>query len=202
MKIKICGLTRPEEAEYLNRNQVDYAGFVLFCEKSRRNNTIQQAEAVMAKLDSSIKKAAVVVEPSFEQIREIEQAGFDLVQIHGRIADELLETITIPVWKAFNVKDMDLYDTYRKSPQITGYVFDAAEAGSGKSFDWNLLKKLPRDDKLFFLAGGLHSGNVQAAMEAVHPDGVDVSSGVEYQDRAGKDPEKISAFVNSVRKSI
>ena len=79
-KIKICGLTSPAEARYLNENHVDFAGMVLFFPKSKRNISIEQAKDIMAALDASIKRVAVVVSPSIEQIRQIEAAGFDYVQ--------------------------------------------------------------------------------------------------------------------------
>ena len=199
MFIKVCGLTKPCEAEYLNRNYVDFAGIVLFYPKSRRNNTIQNAKEIMKRLDSSIQKVAVVVSPSAEEIREIEQAGFDYIQIHGELSKELLEEISLPVLRAFNVKDMDQYEAYHRCKKVAGYVFDALEPGSGETFDWNLVKKLPKDEKLLFLAGGLHAGNVAEAIRAIQPDGVDVSSGVEREGRQGKDLAKIELFVNAVR---
>ena len=91
MKIKICGLTNKKEAEYLNANQVDFAGMVLFFPKSKRNITIEQAKEIMSALDKEVQKVAVVVEPSIEQIQEIEQAGFDYIQIHGKLQESLLE---------------------------------------------------------------------------------------------------------------
>lgn len=199
MKIKICGLTNKKEAEYLNANQVDFAGMVLFFPKSKRNITIEQAKEIMSALNKEIQKVAVVVEPSMEQLREIEQAGFDYIQIHGKLQEGLLEQVTLPVLKAFNIKDMDDYEIYHANPQIAGYVFDAQEPGSGKTFDWSLVKNIPRDEKKFFLAGGLHPGNVQEAISYLKPDGVDVSSGVEYEDKLGKDEEKIKLFVKQVK---
>ena len=199
MKIKICGLTNKKEAEYLNANQVDFAGMVLFFPKSKRNITIEQAKEIMSALHKDIRKVAVVVEPSVEQVREIERAGFDYIQIHGKLQESLLEQVQIPVLKAFNIKDMDEYEIYHKNPKIAGYVFDAQEPGSGKTFDWSLVKNIPRDEKLLLLAGGLHPGNVQEAINYVKPDGVDVSSGVEYEDKLGKDEEKIKLFVEQVK---
>lgn len=203
MLIKICGLTEVKEAEYLNRNHVDFAGFVLFFEKSRRNLTIEQAKPIMAALSTEIKKVAVTVSPTVEQVRQIREAGFDFVQVHGALEPEIPDVM--PVLKAFNLTDMDRFAEYEKCAGIRGYVFDAAEPGSGKTFDWNLLKELPRGEKLFLLAGGLHAENVAEAIRAVQPDGVDVSSGVEYSPKSGgtqrrvKDPERIDAFVRSVR---
>lgn len=198
-KIKICGLTSPAEARYLNENHVDFAGMVLFFPKSKRNISIEQAKDIMAALDASIKRVAVVVSPSIEQIRQIEAAGFDYVQIHGEIPETEAEAAkAIPILKAFNVSDMDSYEKYHNDSRIAGYVFDAIEPGSGKTFDWKLVDNIPRDEKLL-LAGGLNPDNVRMAIEAVHPDGVDVSSGVENDDKAGKNPEKIHDFVAAVK---
>lgn len=201
-KIKICGLTSPAEARYLNENHVDFAGMVLFFPKSKRNISIEQAKDIMAALDASIKRVAVVVSPSIEQVRQIEAAGFDYVQIHGEIPETETEAeaaIAIPILKAFNVSDMDSYEKYHNDSRIAGYVFDAIEPGSGKTFDWKLVDNIPRDEKLLLLAGGLNPDNVRMAIEAVHPDGVDVSSGVENDDKAGKNPEKIHDFVAAVK---
>lgn len=199
MKIKICGLTKPEEAEYLNRCGVDFAGIVLFYEKSRRNQTIEEAREILKALDASVKKVAVVVSPSAGEVRQIEEAGFDYVQIHGALSGDLVDKISIPVLKAFNVSDIGQYEKFCNCDKIAGYVFDAAEPGSGVAFDWDLVKRIPRDGKLFLLAGGLTPDNVAEAVAAVRPDGVDVSSGVEYSGRAGKSPEKIDLFVKRVR---
>lgn len=201
-KIKICGLTSPAEARYLNENHVDFAGMVLFFPKSKRNISIEQAMEIMAALDASIKRVAVVVSPSIEQVRQIEAAGFDYVQIHGEIPETETEAeaaIAIPILKAFNVSDMDSYEKYHNDSRIAGYVFDAIEPGSGKTFDWKLVDNIPRDEKLLLLAGGLNPDNVRMAIEAVHPDGVDVSSGVENDDKAGKNPEKIHDFVAAIK---
>jgi phosphoribosylanthranilate isomerase len=201
-KIKICGLTSPAEARYLNENHVDFAGMVLFFPKSKRNISIEQAKEIMAALDASIKRVAVVVSPSIEQVRQIEAAGFDYVQIHGEIPETETEAeaaIAIPILKAFNVSDMGSYEKYHNDSRIAGYVFDAIEPGSGKTFDWKLVDDIPRDEKLLLLAGGLNPDNVRMAIEAVHPDGVDVSSGVENDDKAGKNPDKIHDFVAAVK---
>ena len=195
-KIKICGLTSPAEARYLNENHVDFAGMVLFFPKSKRNISIEQAKEIMTALDASIKRVAVVVSPSIEQIKQIEAAGFDYIQIHGKIPETEVEA---PILKAFNVSDMGSYEKYHNDSRIAGYVFDAIEPGSGKTFDWKLVDNIPRDEKLLLLAGGLNPDNVRMAIEAVHPDGVDVSSGVENDNKAGKNPEKIRDFVAAIK---
>lgn len=201
MKIKICGLTSPIEAEYLNRNHVDFAGMVLFFPKSKRNINLEQAEQIMEALDYNIKTVAVVVAPTIEQVMEIQESGFDYVQIHSDIPAGMFEKISIPVLKAFNVSDLDNFEKFHKQKGIVGYVFDAAGYGSGKTFDWSLVKDIPRDDKLFLLAGGLNPENVAEAIKYVQPDGVDVSSGVENNNGKGKDAEKVNRFVQAVKQN-
>ncbi|MDO4522734.1 MAG: phosphoribosylanthranilate isomerase [Eubacteriales bacterium] len=202
MKIKICGLTSPKEAIMLNPYHVDFAGMVLFFPKSKRNISPEQAQNIICALDKDIKKVAVVVSPGHEEICQIEELGFDYIQIHGTLDEKLLVQIHLPVLKAFNVSDLSEYTRYLDYPQIAGYVFDALEPGSGKTFDWRLVPELPKSNKLLLLAGGLHPGNVAQAIAAVHPDGVDISSGVEYDDRPGKDFAKVDAFVTAVRAAI
>lgn len=200
-KIKICGLTKPFEAEYLIQNQVDYAGMVLFFEKSRRNITIAQAKEIMKRLGNRIGKVAVTVSPTLSQVQQIEKAGFDIIQIHGDVCTDIWEQTEIPIWKAFNVEDLSQFSAYQENPRVKGYVFDAARPGSGEIFDWKLLDKIPKDEKLHFLAGGLTPENVGAAIRYLSPDGVDVSSAVEYENRQEKDRQKIDAFVAEVRRT-
>lgn len=197
--IKVCGLTEVREAEYLNRLKIDFAGFVLFFPKSKRNISIEKAEEIMKHLDKNIKKTAVVVSPAKEQIIDICNSGFDYIQIHGKIEEEVLKMAQIPVLKAFNVDDMDEFKMYSSNEKIAGYVFDAAEPGSGRTFDWDILSQIERDGKLFILAGGLNPDNVRKAVAAVNPDMVDVSSGVENDDGFGKDILKIEKFVKQIR---
>lgn len=200
-KIKICGLTTPQEAGWVSKAQADYAGMVLFFPKSKRNITIDQAKEIMKYLPPQIRKVAVVVSPSALQIKEIQENGFDIVQIHGQVLPEALETLQIPFFRAFNVDNMQEWERYETEPKCIGYVFDAVKPGSGETFDWSSIPNLPEDGKPYLLAGGLNPANVGNAIEAMHPDGVDVSSGVERDLEPGKDPEKIEAFVKAVRKA-
>ncbi len=194
MKIKICGLTDPKEAEYLNQNNVDFAGMVLFYPKSKRNITIDRARSIISALSTTISPVAVVVSPSPLQIRQIAGAGFDYIQIHGDLPSDWPREVNLPILKAFNVKDLPDFDRYMDMDEIAGFVMDADSPGSGKTFDWNLIKGLDTKNKLLILAGGLDSHNIKEAILCVKPDGVDVSSGVEYDDRPGKDPAKIREF--------
>ena len=88
----------------------------------------------------------------------------------------------------------------QKLDKVAGILLDAGVPGSGKTFDWNSIKELEITEKKLFLAGGLNSGNVAAAVKCVQPDVVDISSGVEYEDVLikGKDESKVKAFINAV----
>ena len=152
---------------------------------------MEKAKEIMASLNENIKKVAVVVSPSIEQVKSIENAGFDFVQIHKDLPDGLFNETLIDVLKAFNVNDLEELGKYKNIGNIKGYVFDAPTYGSGETFDWSLLNNIKRDDKLFILAGGLNGDNVRDGIKAVQPDGVDVSSGVENDNGVGKSREKI-----------
>lgn len=198
-KIKICGITTPEETEYLPPEEVDFMGMVLFCPKSRRNISLGRAMEIMEAAPKEIQKTAVTVSPSLEQALAIEKAGFDCIQIHGALDSRMIRTIHIPIIRAVNMKEgMPTIEDYAP---VRAWLFDAAQPGSGKSFDWNRLAGIPRENKKWILAGGLTPVNVGEAIAIVHPDMVDVSSGVEYEDRKGKDPEKIAAFIRAVREA-
>lgn len=200
VQIKICGLTSAADAETMNRFRPDYAGIVLFYPRSKRNRTPEQARQILAALHPSVRPVAVVVSPTEAELRQIGALGFFAVQIHGAAPDGLLERCPLPVWKAFQEAELTDFDRYRRNPKITGYVFDAAQPGSGRTFDWNRLQALPRDGKLRLLAGGLTPENAAAAIAAARPDGLDVSSGVEYADgRPGKDAARVEAFLRAAR---
>lgn len=200
--IKICGLRTEEDAVYLNENQVNFAGFILFYPKSKRFVTMEQAVSIKKILKPEIKKVAVTVSPALWQLKEIEEAGFDYIQIHGILEEQILETAKIPILRAFNVSDGTEYAKLNTHANIAGYVLDGKIPGNGETFDWTLLKQFDKQDKMLMLAGGLNAENVERAILEVRPDIVDVSSGVESEGIVGKDPIKIKKFVDKVRKII
>ncbi len=212
-RIKICGITRPEEAAMLSRAGADYAGFV-FYEKSRRNITLEDALRIKEMLPPSIKAVAVTVSPTPEQVSEICRAGFYALQVHAEFSDEAAGACDIPIWRAWNIEsaeaaisrgsgfaDPDVGDGLpAEMPGIEAYVLDAANFGSGKAFDWSGAEKVRgmlRGRRLV-LAGGLTPENVAEGIRLFSPDVVDVSSGVE-RPGGGKDEEKIMRFVREVR---
>lgn len=201
--IKICGITSEEEIGYIAKAGINYAGFVLFFKKSKRNLSLERAENLVAKLPEDIASVAVMVSPTKEQVEAVVDAGFSAIQIHGKVEDSIITSCQIPVFKAFNVSDMDAFSHYEQMDEVVGFVMDAAVPGSGKTFDWDLLQKLPSTEKQVLLAGGLNPDNVGEALTACAGkiDGVDTSSGVERADGNGKSKERIEAFVRAVRGS-
>jgi len=152
MKIKICGLTKESEAEYLNEAKADYAGFVIW-EKSKRFVTVEKARNIGRKLDPYITKVAVTVEPCVELVKEINESGFGILQVHGPLNEETLIHTEIPVWVAVNVSDelqasQKLEYVYSLPPdlrdKIHGIVIDAPVYGSGQTFNWSKSKRLKK----------------------------------------------------------
>ncbi len=214
MKIKICGITRENEIQMLNAAGVDYAGFVIF-EKSKRYITTARAAELFRGLDGHIRKVAVTVSPDEALLAQIEEAGFDIIQVHKELKQSVMEKATIPIWLAVNAQDMDealeklewtkTLESELKT-KIEAIVLDAPAYGSGKTFNWRKSKRLkkagtnsPPDSSMLVLAGGLNAENVAEGIECFSPDVVDVSSGVENDDGIGKSEAKIRAYVQAVR---
>ena len=196
---------------------------VLFYEKSRRNITIEKAKEFIAyikAIKSAIKTVAVTVSPDKEELKLIEEAGFDYIQIHGELKKQVYKAADIPIIRAYNVdsikdisdknitnkkvSDKKSYDAKNNlndpdtSDKICAILYDGSIPGNGKVFDWQLIKNINRNNKKLILAGGINKENVRLAIEQIGPDVIDVSSAVEYKD-GGKDPEKIKEFVKTVR---
>lgn len=182
--IKICGIKYDEDIGIINELKPDYAGMVLFFEKSKRNIAIDRAAEMIKKLDKNIQKTAVVVSPDINQIKAITDVGFDYIQIHKDMPDDILEKITIPVIRAVNMPDEingaetesnfnDEIEKLIKNDKIYGILFDAGVPGSGKTFRWHRIngikEKIKYSGKKFFLAGGLNPDNVKEAVLQVNP---------------------------------
>lgn len=198
--IKICGLTTKKDIEYANAFLPDFAGFVLFYPKSFRNLELSKAQMLRKQMCPRVKSVAVVVSPTVEQIEQIQDAGFDYIQVHGKLSQEVYKATQLPILRAFNGKEIETFDQWKKYRKIAGYVFDSGNPGSGETFNWSSMDSIKRDGKLFFLAGGIHEENVREAIRQVNPDGIDVSSSVEITKRGirGKDPEKMKKMIRMV----
>ncbi len=196
-KIKLCGLSRDCDIETANKLKPDFIGFV-FAAKSKRRVTHLQAAELKSKLDPEIKAVGVFLDDDLDMVASMLNLGIvDVVQLHGTEDEEYLaklRTITDkPIIKAFVIRSED--DVKRAEESSADYVLLDGGKGEGKAFDWSLLKEIKRP---FFLAGGLNTENVAAAVKSLRPFAVDVSTGVETD--GVKDTEKMTAFVAEVRK--
>ena len=190
-KVKICGLSTVEAVETAVLAGADYIGFV-FAE-SKRQVSLEQAHELAKLVTGPTKIVGVFVSPSLEELEQaIGQVPLDIVQIHGMFDEALIPKISVPVIRAIQLSDQEAKVT---SP-ADFLLFDAPVAGSGRTFDWDLLKdqKIQQD---FFIAGGLTVDNVRQARETFQPYALDVSSGVETDGR--KDIEKIKAFIEGAK---
>lgn len=196
-RIKICGLSRPEDICCVNELLPEYAGFV-FWEKSRRFVSPEQAARLRELLSPRIVSVGVFVDEEPERVAALLERGvIGMAQLHGREdADYIrrLRTLTEkPLMQAFRVDTRE--DIKRAEASPADYILlDHGAGGTGERFDWSLLEAVGRP---YFLAGGLNPQNVALALEQAEPYGLDVSSGVETAGK--KDPEKIRAFVRQAR---
>ncbi len=197
-KVKICGLTRLQDIEYVNLYCPDYVGFV-FAE-SRRKVTPEKVCELVQDLSPSIKTVGVFVNEKAERVNEIsELCQLDVVQLHGDESPHYCTFIKRPIWKAVRVKDAKSFELVKGYP-TEGILMDTYSTseygGTGRAFDWQLAKHYETEHKIV-LAGGLNSENVMEAIQAIHPYCVDVSSGIETNGQ--KDPLKIKDFIEMVR---
>ena len=190
-KVKICGLSTVEAVEATVLAGADYIGFV-FAE-SKRQVSLEQAHELAKLVTGKTKIVGVFVSPSLEDLEQaIAQVPLDIVQIHGTFDEALIPKISVPVIRAIQLSDQEAKVT---SP-ADFLLFDAPVAGSGRTFDWDLLKDQTIQQD-FFIAGGLTVDNVRQARETFQPYALDVSSGVETDGR--KDIEKIKAFIEGAK---
>ena len=196
-KIKLCGLTRPCDIEYVNELLPEYIGFV-FAPKSRRYISPEKAEVLREHLDDRITPVGVFVDEKIEIIADlIKRKIIDIVQLHGNESEKyitgLRRVIDCPVIKAFRIEsEADIASANQSSAD---YVLLDSGGGTGKVFDHSLLKDIARP---YFLAGGLTPENVETAVKQLAPFAVDASTSLETD--GFKDKIKMTAFVNAVRK--
>lgn len=196
-KIKLCGLSRPQDIEAANVLMPEYVGFV-FATKSKRYVTPEKASALKARLSPTIRAVGVFVDEAPEAVAELLQRGvIDFVQLHGRedgaYIARLRSLTDRPLIQAFRIHAPE--DVAAAERSAADYVLLDSGAGSGERFDWTLLQNVRRP---YFLAGGLDCENAADAVRTLHPYALDVSSGIETDGK--KDYEKMAAFVAAVRK--
>jgi len=199
-RVKICGITRLEDALAAADAGADAIGFV-FEDKSPRYIAPDRARVITQALPPFLTVVGLFVDAPAERIRQVlTVVPLDLLQFHGHEKPEDCQMYGRPYLKAVHMRDdEDAGRTARAYADATGLVFDTYSpemaGGSGRSFDWS---RLPRGlGRRLILAGGLTPDNVAQAIAQVRPFAVDVSSGVE-RSKGIKDAAKIAAFVRNV----
>jgi phosphoribosylanthranilate isomerase len=199
--VKVCGVTRVDDAIAAARAGVHAIGFI-FHPPSPRNIEIPRARAIVRALPPFITSVGVFVDPERAFVEVVlREIRLGLLQFHGDEDPAFCAGFGVPYVKAVRVRqDLDLlqYASVFRGAQallLDAYV-PGNHGGTGQTFDWSLIP--PSLPLPVVLSGGLDAGNVAAAIERVRPWAVDVSSGVEV-DKGIKDAAKIAAFMRGVR---
>ena len=198
VKVKICGLRRPEDIEAANVAKPDYVGFI-FVPETKRYVKPDLAASFRRDLAADIQTVGVFVNAPIEEIVAICQAGtIDLVQLHGEEDQAYIAHLKGQVDQHI-IKSVAVGDELVVDPNQADYLlFDSlspSRGGSGKIFDWKMVSAY--QEKPFFLAGGLGVENIEEALKVVRPYAVDASSSLETD--GVKDPVKMQEFVAKIR---
>lgn len=204
-KVKICGNTNPEDVKLASSLGADYLGFI-FTESKRKVDPDRAARMIAAVPDFKNFVGVFMNQPKNEVESTAQMLGLKILQFHGDetslycryFMDKGYEVIkTFRVKDSMSLKRINEYD-------VTAFLFDTfskeESGGSGKTFDWNLIKEQPFIHEKLFLAGGLNPSNVAEAISKIHPYAVDVASGVE-KEPGKKDPALLEAFIRIVKET-
>jgi phosphoribosylanthranilate isomerase len=199
--LKICGITRSEDAHVAVAYGATALGFV-FWPGSPRRVGVEQAGGIVRALPTGVDTVGVFVNESLEAImRIVEETGVHTVQLHGDEPSSFGERIPRPIWRSTTIAKVEA--TARAWPKAT-LLLDAADlvrrGGTGVRVDWDEAAGLTSGRRIV-LAGGLTPANVADAVRLVRPSGVDVSSGVESSPGV-KDGVKVAAFLFEARRAF
>lgn len=210
MRIKVCGMTLPDQVLALDEMGVDFAGFI-FYPKSPRYMRNKISPERMKQIKGHIAKVGVFVNMPYDELmKTVDDYRLDMVQLHGDETPIFCEKVAnyVTVVKAFRLSDNDPIEWMVKSFHDASdmYMFDtlgAGYGGTGKKFDWDVLKKTVIN-KIYFLSGGLEPGDAEKLKEFVQePVGkklfaIDINS--KFEVSAGiKDIEKVRKFVKELK---
>jgi phosphoribosylanthranilate isomerase len=202
-RVKICGITRAEDAVSAVNAGADAIGLVFYAQ-SPRCVSIEQAQQIVAAIPPFVSVVGLFVNASKAEIEAVlSKVRLDILQFHGDETVIECEQIKLPYYKAIRVKaDTNLLQYAAEFNSAKALLLDAhsdlAFGGTGQTFDWNIIPN--NMTKPVILAGGLTAENVGAAIQQVKPYAVDVSGGVEAA-KGIKDVAKIAAFMQAVEES-
>ena len=214
VQVKICGLTRPDQAAEIAQLGVDAIGVVLA--RSSRQVSPEQAREISQSVPKGIEVVGVFVDSDAGTINRIsQQVGLSMVQLHGNEPAEIVGMIDLPCIKAFRIRDENWFEqvrrwlsSVRQADKVKAILLDTYKpgiaGGTGEQFNWQWVVQARQGGFLkesppIILSGGLNPDNVAQAIRIVKPYAVDASSGVE--DTPGiKNIEKVKSFINAVRR--
>jgi phosphoribosylanthranilate isomerase len=199
VKVKICGITRLEDALAAVRLGADALGFN-FWPRSSRYLPPAAARAIVRRLPPFVTAVGVFVDPTRDEVLgAVDVSGVAVAQLHGDEPPELCLSLPLPVVKAIRVDDAHSLAALA-SYEVQGFLLDAPSAGfggGGVTFDWSLAAEVARELPIV-LAGGLTPANVAEAVRTVAPWAVDVASGVESAPGL-KDEALLAAFLERAK---
>jgi phosphoribosylanthranilate isomerase len=202
MFLKVCGITRREDARHAVEQGATALGFI-FWPGSPRHVTREQAGAIIADLPASVTAVGVFVDESVEGICDVAAyTGISAVQLHGHEPHAYAEALGWPVLRSTNLEGVDRI--CRDWPAAATLLLDAADpvrrGGTGRTIDWRRAAEVARMRRVI-LAGGLNAANVAEAIATVQPFGVDVSSGIESSPGV-KDVTEMARFLDRARRAF
>jgi phosphoribosylanthranilate isomerase len=202
-RVKICGITRAQDAAAVVQSGADALGLV-FYPKSPRYVTADQARQIATGVAPFVTVTGLFVNAPADSVREVlARVQLGLLQFHGEESNDQCNCFGLPFIKSIPMRHgTDLLSLMSAYPDAAGFLLDAwqpgTHGGGGIAFDW---QQIPEGiNTPLVLAGGLTPGNVATAIRTVKPYAVDVSTGVE-RDKGIKSREKIEAFMREVRNS-
>lgn len=201
VKVKICGLTNLADYNAAIRLGADYTGFIFYPQSPRALSSEKAAKIIRQGMQGSHQKIGVFVNDSIERIRSVyEEAGLDIVQLHGDESPHFCRELGLPYWKAIRIQDEHslnliqrhncrffLLDTFKKNTY----------GGTGIMFDLNIGTKAIQTGKKIIISGGVSASNINRVI-TLNPFAVDVNSSIE--DKPGrKNPKKMEEFFNKIK---
>ena len=197
MHVKICGITRPEDALHAENAGADAVG-LNFVPNTKRFITLGRAREVLSVLGPFVARVGVFQNANLETVLEtVNAVGLNVVQLHGQESDAFALEIEriVPVVRAVKLEPGMPFVL----PEIgAAFLIDGPDPGSGQLADWSRLEASNLAGRRWLLAGGLTPENVAGAIERLRPWGVDLSSGVESAPGV-KDPAKVTAFIRAAK---
>jgi phosphoribosylanthranilate isomerase len=200
VRVKICGITRYEDARTAIGLGVDALGFI-FYPKSPRAVTLENARDIIRKLPPYVSRVGVFVDEEVDRVNDIVRfTGIDTLQLHGNESPEYCGRFAMTTVKVFRIGAGEPPDPARYP--VNGFLLDtwdqASPGGTGRTFDWSVARRLCLSYNNVILAGGLGPTNLEEAIEKVQPYAVDLNSGVEVKPGV-KNPHKMRDALRVIR---